>query len=104
MLGDKGTRGGADATSGKLLWTISFIVTDLGPIVFGTPILLKHKADAMPANVPPPPLLPSSPGPVSKRPQCNHDRDIMNQMQALLLTGARHLDTLCGAQMVAQEA
>ena len=29
---------------------------------------------------------------------------MVNRMWALLWMGARHLDTLCGAQMVAQEA
>ena len=36
--------------------------------------------------------------------RCDHNWDIVNQMQALLQTGARCLDTPCGAQMAAQEA
>ena len=58
MLGDEGTGGGAAVTSGKLPWTILLVATDLGPIVFGTPVLLECKADVISANVPPLPFRP----------------------------------------------
>ena len=75
---------------------------------FGTPVLLKHKADEIDASMAPfpsqPPLPPQSPPlpPVAKRPRRN--RELMCKMWGLLRTGARWLDTLRGAQMAAQEA
>ena len=75
--------------------------------VFGTLVLLKHKADDIAVDaVPPPqsslPLPPSLPPPVAKHPR--HDRELISQMRGLLRMGAWWLDTLCGAQMAAQEA
>src|SRR5882724_1108525 len=67
--------------------------------VFGTPVLLKRKADDIAVGaVPPPqsslPPLPSPPPPVAKRP--HHDRELVSQMRGLLRTGAWRLDTLRG--------
>jgi len=104
VLGNEAVGAGAAAASGKLLWPISFVATDLGPLVFRTPVLLKHKADAMPANVSPPPFQPSSPGPVSKQPRCNCDQEVVNWMWVLLWKGVRCFYTLHLAQMAAQEA
>ena len=68
MLGNEVVGAGVAVASGKLPQPISFDTNDLGPLVFGTPVLLKHTADAMPADVSPPPFQPSSPGLVSKPP------------------------------------
>ena len=61
--------------------------------MFRAPALLKHKADAIAADVPPPP---------SKWPK--RDPEVLTQMWGLLQTGSPHLDTLRAAQMAAQEA
>ena len=79
-------------------------MTDIGPKTFGSPVLLKCKADEITADVPPPLPQPSLPPPVSKQARHNCDHDMLLQMWALLRTGARWLDTLRGAQMAAQEA
>src|SRR5882724_8930748 len=82
--------------------------TDFGPPVFGMPVLLKCKADDITVSaVPLPPQLslpppPSLPPPVAKCP--HHNQKLINQMHGLLRTGAWQLDTLCRAQMAAQEA
>src|SRR5882724_4772052 len=57
--------------------------TDCGPPVFGTPTLLKRKADNIPVGAAPPPpsslpLQPSLPPPVAKCPRC--DRELVSQM------------------------
>ena len=59
---------------------------------FGTPVLLKWKANQIAVDVPPPPPLPSSPPVASKKPR--HDHKLMDQMQGLLQAGAQQLDTL----------
>src|SRR5882724_2656052 len=69
---------------------------------FGAPALLKHKADAIAADVTPPLPQHPSPPPPSKRPK--HDPEVLAQMRGLLQTGSRHLDTLWVAQAAAQEA
>ena len=69
---------------------------------FGTPILLKQKANKIAVNMPPlPPQPPSSP-PVTKRPRDNHA--LVDRMHGLLRVGAWQMDTLHVAQMAAQEA
>ena len=80
---------------------------ECGPPVFGTPTLLKRKADHIAVGVAPPlpsslPLPPSPPPPVAKHPR--HDRELISQMRGLLRMGAWWLDTLRGAQMATQEA
>ena len=92
--GAEGVQGTAGATSGKLwCWLLVWVVTDRGPVAFGTPVLLKLKANA-------PPLHPPTP----KRARRNRNHDMLSQMQALLRTGARRMDTLHIVQMAAQEA
>ena len=78
-------------------------MTDLGPIAFRPPVLLKCKADEIATDTPP--FLPQSslPPPASKRPRHDHDHDMLTQMWALLWNGVRQLDTLRGAQMATQE-
>ena len=67
------------------------------------PILLKRKADKIEASTAPLPPQPSPPPPpVTKCP--HRDWELMSQMRGLLRTGAWWLDTLCGAQMAAQDA
>jgi len=66
--------------------------------VFGTPILLKRKADKIPVEAAPLPSQPSHPHqpspppPVAKCPR--RDQEIVNRMCGLLRTGARWMDTL----------
>src|SRR5882724_9850225 len=92
--GAEGVQGTAGATSGKSwCWLLVWVVTDRGPVAFGTPVLLKRKANA-------PPLPPPTP----KRARHDCDHDMLSRMQALLRTGARRMDTLRIAQMAAQEA
>src|SRR5882724_4621021 len=76
-----------------------YVWTDLCLIAFGTPVLLKRKADTIAAPGPPPPSQP-----VPKWPRRDRDRNNIERMRMLLQTGARRLDTLWGAQMAAQEA
>src|SRR5882724_8062660 len=97
--GDEGVRGTPGATSGKSwCWLLVWVVTDRGPVAFGTPVLLKCKADAIATDAP------TLPPPAPKRARRNRDHDMLSRMQALLRTGARQMDTLCVAQMAAQEA
>jgi len=76
--------------------------------VFGTPVLLKRKADEVPVAVAPlpsqpsPPHQPSPPPLPAKRPRRN--QELVVRMRGLLRTGARRMDTLRVAQMAAQEA
>src|SRR5882724_10552495 len=80
---------------------------ECGLPVFGTPTLLKHKADHIAVGVAPPlpsslPLPPSLPPLVATRPR--RDRELVGQMRGLLRTGAQRLDTLHEAQVIVQEA
>ena len=60
--------------------------------VFGTPVLLKRKADEIPvkaAPLPSQPLHPCQPSPPSPVAKCPcHDREIINRMRRLLRMGA----------------
>src|SRR5882724_3759857 len=57
-------------------------LTDFSPSVFGTPILLKCKADEIADDAGPLPTWPSSLPPVAKCP--HHNRELVDQMCGLL--------------------
>ena len=70
--------------------------------MFGTPILLKRKADEIDAGAAPLPPQPSLPHPVTKHP-CP-DQEVVSRMRGLLRMGAQWLDALHESQLAAQEA
>ena len=59
--GDEGIGGGMAETSGESSCTYVRVLTDLGSIAFGTPVLLKFKLDAITTDGAPLPSQPSPP-------------------------------------------
>jgi len=108
MSGDEGDRGGVAVTPSEFSSSPGLSFTDPVSIAFGTPVLLKCKAEAIASDAPPLPSQPSHPPqpspppPVTKHP--HRDWELVNQICGLLRTGARRMDTLQVAQMAAQEA
>ena len=80
-------------------------LTDCDPLVFGTLVLLKWRADDEPANALPPPLIqhsPPLPTPLHKLPYQDHA--LLNWMRCLMRAGAHSLDVLQVSQLAVQEA
>jgi len=86
-------------------WFCYHNLTDFCLIVFGTPVLLKRKADAIMVDVPLPSPVQHSPS-LPPHP-CKHQclgNEVLDHMKELLRVRSQKLDDLCRAQLVAQEA
>ena len=71
---------------------------------FGTPVLLKQKANEMAANMPPPYSIHPSPPPPTPSHKCPHlELRVLDQKMELMWAGVKHLDSLYASQLAAQD-